>query len=252
MFALQSVTLPSPSSLSHKGSYGHVGVVEGAAGMRGASQLSALAALRAGAGRVTLLGEGAERIPELMATDLHSADLHSAAGVDVVVIGPGWVGLLPPALLLWRARGVKVVADAGALDVLVAGQADVWTPHAGEAGRVLGCSASEVQGDRMAAARALVERLGGVVVLKGAQPVVSSSSRTVIVRGRVPALAVAGSGDVLAGVIGALLAGAQGVCSIDDAVVAAVWLHQEAGRGLNRGALASEIADAVAKVIARA
>jgi NAD(P)H-hydrate epimerase len=156
---------------------------------------------------------------------------------------------------------VKIVADAGAIGVLVKGQAHVWTPHAGEAGRVLGCTSVEVQRDRLGAANALVEKLGGVVVLKGAQPVVASvvagGQRCVIVDGRAPALAVAGSGDVLAGVIAAVMAGALGSCSLDrygleQGVIAAVWWHQQAGRRLNRGALAGEIADALPGVRADA
>ncbi len=250
VFALEGLELAAPGLLAHKGGYGHVAVVEGSPELRGASHLAARAALRAGAGRVTLVGEGGGRIPELMA-----GGLESAAHSDVVVVGPGLLPALVPVAGLAQLRHehrVKIIADAGAIGVLTHGQAQVWTPHAGEAGRVLGCAANEVQGDRVGAARALVGRLGGVVVLKGAQPVIASPQRCVIVEGQAPALAVAGSGDVLAGVIGAVVAGALGPCSVDDAVIAAVWLHQQAGRSLNRGALASEIADAVAVVIAGA
>ncbi|MDP2342260.1 MAG: NAD(P)H-hydrate epimerase [Deltaproteobacteria bacterium] len=250
VFALDDVGFPSPALLAHKGGFGHVGVVEGSPRMVGASRLAARAALRAGAGRVTLLGEGTERISELMA-----GRIEDAAGVDVVVVGPGLdASAVPVAALveLHRHHKTKIVADAGAIGVLVRGQAHVWTPHAGEAGRVLGCTSLEVQADRIAAARALVDKLGGVVVLKGAQPVVASAvaggHRCVIVDGRAPALAVGGSGDVLAGIIGAVMAGALGSCSVDDAVVAAVWWHQQAGRRLKRGALASEIADALPAV----
>ena len=250
VLALDGVTLGAPDSQSHKGSFGHVAVVEGSPRLRGAAWLTARAALRTGAGRVSLFGEGAGRMPEIMA-----ADIADGAGVDVVVVGPGLLAAEVPVVALLelrRAHRVKLVADAGAIGVLKKGQAQVWTPHPGEAARVLGCSSSDVQGDRIAAARALVDKLGGVVVLKGAQPVVASAQRCVIIDGRAPALAVAGSGDVLAGVIGAVMAGAVGPCLVDDAVVAAVWLHQQAGRGLNRGALAGEIADAVAVAVAGA
>jgi NAD(P)H-hydrate epimerase len=73
-----------------------------------------------------------------------------------------------------------------------------------------------------------------------------------VVPGGAPALAVGGSGDVLAGVVGAALGGAFGACSVDDAAAAAVWLHQQAGRSLSRGALAGEIADAVASAVQNA
>jgi NAD(P)H-hydrate epimerase len=151
-----------------------------------------------------------------------------------------------------RARGARIVADAGALGVVPAALVDVATPHPGEAARLLGCTTAAVQRDRRAAAHALVERCGSVVVLKGAAPVVATASRAVVVAGAVPSLAVAGSGDVLAGVLGAVLGGAWGDALPEVAAVAAVELHQRAGRRLARGARAGEIADAVAVVVAEA
>lgn len=250
-FALDSLHLPLPEVLAHKGRFGHVAVVEGSAGLRGASHLSCRAALRAGAGLVTLLGSGEGRPLEVMARPLDDVSGSGAAAVDVIVAGPG---LAPdPAvrkhLLKARNEGVRVVADAGALLLLKKDEVDCITPHPGEAARMLGCSSQDVQRDRLKAARALVDLVGGVVVLKGAQPVVATSSRCVIVDGRAPALAVAGSGDVLAGVVGACLAGCFGASTVADAVIAGVWLHQQAGRRLHRGAFASELADAVAAVV---
>lgn len=250
VFAVDAVHLPPPSPLAHKGSYGHVGVVEGTSGLRGASHLSARAALRAGAGLVTLIGAGDQRPAEVMARSWDQLPRERGA-VDVIVAGPG---LTPdPAVKkeLQKAHneGVRVVADAGALLLLKKGEAECWTPHPGEAARILGVDVKEVQRDRLKAARALVDALGGVVVLKGAQPVVATSSRCLIVDGRAPALAVAGSGDVLAGVVGACLAGAFGAATIADAVTTGVWLHQQAGKRLTRGAFATELADAVAAVV---
>jgi NAD(P)H-hydrate epimerase len=255
VFCLDALALAAPSSTSHKGTWGHVGVVAGARGTAGAALLAARGALRAGAGLVSVLGDvdGVPRPPEVMARALDDAGLEA---VDVVVVGPGLppsqAAALVPSLLRRRAlagRPCRVVADAGAIGALPAGLVDVWTPHPGEGARVLGATTAEVQRDRLVAARALVARLGGVVVLKGAAPVVASSTRAVLVPGGAPALAVGGSGDVLAGVIGAALAGSLGVASVDDAVCAAVWLHQQAGRALSRGAFAGEIADSVARVV---
>ena len=113
------------------------------------------------------------------------------------------------------------------------------------ANRVLQTTTAAVQADRLAAARALVDVLGGVVVLKGHAPIVASATRLVVVPGDAPALAVAGSGDVLAGVIGAGLGGAFGPGTVESVVMAAVWLHQHAGRGQARGLLASELAGRV-------
>jgi NAD(P)H-hydrate epimerase len=258
---LESVRLCAPSPTSHKGTWGHVGIVVGEPGTVGAALLAARGALRAGAGLVSLLvstqsAAGLDHVvrpPEVM---VRALDDNGLAGVDVVVVGPGLsperARAMVALLVCARGRGVRVVADAGALGMFPAGLVDVSTPHPGEVARVLGMSSTAVQGDRLAAARALVQRLGGTVVCKGAAPVVATSTRAVVVPGGVPALAVGGSGDVLAGVVGAALAGAFGACSVEDAAAAAVWLHQQAGRTLSRGAGAGEIADAIADVAQRA
>jgi NAD(P)H-hydrate epimerase len=186
-----------------------------------------------------------------------------AARLDALVIGPGFDDAVEheddrATVRAWRTeherneRMLWTVADAGAVIALDKGCADVWTPHPGEAARALGTSTSEVQRDRLAAARALVEQKGGVVVLKGHAPVVATATRTVIVEGDAPALAVAGSGDVLAGVIGAGLGGAFGPGTIDDVVCAAVVVHQRAGQGQARGLLASELAARVRDAVASA
>ena len=253
VFALEGVSLGAPSPLSHKGRFGHVGVVEGAPGLRGAAHLAARAALRTGAGLVTLIGSGEQRPAEVMAKSWDQLPRERGA-VDVIVAGPG---LTPDPttkkeLQKAHADGVRIVADAGALLLLQKGEAECWTPHPGEAARVLGVDVNEVQRDRLQAARALVDAKGGVVVLKGAQPVVANAARCVIVDGRAPALAVAGSGDVLAGVIGAALAGAVGAGTVADVVTAGVWLHQQAGRRLTRGAFATELADEVKQAVAAA
>lgn len=254
VWRLTGVALPPADPTAHKGRFGHTGVIAGSVGMGGAATLSATAALRAGAGMVTLIGDvDVARPVELMAQSTASME---ATGLDALVVGPGLrsggssddeSGV---AALVRRLRAqadgfdarLWTVADAGALDVLATGDADVWTPHPGEAARVLKTTVSAVQADRLAAARALVDVLGGVVVLKGHAPIVASATRLVIIPGDAPALAVAGSGDVLAGVIGAGLGGAFGPGTVESVVIAAVWLHQQAGRGEARGLLASELA----------
>ncbi len=249
---LAGVRLPPPDLRAHKNRYGHVGVVVGSDGTRGAAMLSARAAQRSGAGLVTLLGEATmPRADELMARDLD--DDGAFNGLDVVVVGPG---LSPKAALSLRQRlrearvhGMQIVADAGALGALQHGDADVWTPHPGEAARVLGVDSAAVQADRIAAARALVKALGGVVVLKGSAPIVATDTAVVVVQGGAAALAVAGSGDVLAGVVAAAIGGAFGAGSTEKRVLAAVYAHQQAGKGGARGLFASELADGVSAVV---
>ena len=251
--ALDGIRLPPLDTSAHKNRYGHVGVVVGGDGTRGAALLSARAAQRTGAGLVTLLGHATMLRPDgLMGRDLDDDDAFN--GLDVVVIGPG----LPPKVALSlrqrlraaRDHGLQVVADAGALGALIHGDADVWTPHPGEAARVLGVDNKAIQGDRISAARALVKALGGVVVLKGACPIVATSSQLVVVEGGSVAMAVAGSGDVLTGVIAAALGGALGAGTTASRAIAAVHLHQQAGKGQARGLFACELADHVRHAVA--
>lgn len=261
---------PRTTALDHKGTRGHVLVVGGAAEMRGAGRLAALAAARAGAGLVTLVGDGEVAAADpIMTRDLGSGPLAPAlarlTGRAAIVIGPGLGTSSAAAARLAEvlAAGIPAVIDADALNLLAADPARaaaaagtlVLTPHPGEAGRLLGTSAAEVEADRLAAARTLAARTGAVVVLKGA--------RTVICDGTLgddhcsinptggPALATGGSGDVLAGAIGALLA--QGLAAVDAARVA-VYAHGLAGEQLAavhgaRGAIASDLPVAIAAVL---
>jgi len=222
---------------SHKGEFGDVAVIGGAHGMAGAAVLAARGALYAGAGRVfaAMIGPALALDavqPELMLRSAHDFDI---AG-RVLVLGPGMGG----AMEAMRALGAgidsaaPVVIDADALNLVAASlelqervarrqAGTVLTPHPLEAARLLGLSAAEVQADRLGAARSLAKRLQAVVVLKGAGSVIARPEGDVVINptGN-PGLATGGSGDVLAGVCGALLA--QGWPAW-EAAIGAVWMH---------------------------
>jgi len=267
--------LPPVHATDHKGTRGHVLVIAGAPGARGAGRMCAIAALRAGAGLATLAAPVAhpERGEELAAPDpVMTAVIDDAgavtaalAGKAALVIGPGMGrddrarARLDAAL----ATGVRAVVDAdglflaiGRLDAIAASPGPVvLTPHPKEAARLLGTTVDAVEADRLAAARTLAARSRSVVVLKGARTVICDGTLaddfcTINPTGG-PALATAGSGDVLAGVIGGLLA--QGV-PIADAARLGVWIHGAAGEAVgeaygDRGAVASDLPEAVARVM---
>jgi NAD(P)H-hydrate epimerase len=267
--------LPHPQAIEHKGRRGHVLVVGGSPGMRGAGRLAAAAALRAGAGLCTLAAD-ADAGGELAAPDsvmtrplapgAPGASIRPLlAGKAAVVIGPG-MGQTPRAVARVREvleAGVPAVLDADALNVLaaepaaIAGAAGpvVLTPHPGEASRLLGTTVAEIEADRIAAVRALAARTRAVVVLKGARTLVCDGAGgdalcSINPTGG-PALATGGSGDVLAGAIGALLA--QGL-SAGDAARAGVFVHGAAGDALarrhgDRGVVSSDLPDAIAEAI---
>ena len=252
--------LPERHPESHKGSYGHVLVLGGSPGKGGAPLLSALAALRSGAGVVTvgtharcqLALEG--RILEIMVEAAYGDEVDSQVlesllnSADVVVVGPGLptgpVGAAIVRAVLERTE-MPVVLDAGALDVvsrhpeLLVTRASplVVTPHPGEAARLLHTETAAVQSDRFGAAERLVDATMAVVVLKGYRTLIASPDGPIVVNttGN-PGMATAGTGDVLAGMIGALLARdfdlEQETSAIErafDATRLAVHLHGLAG-----------------------
>lgn len=255
--------LPEIAPLDHKGTRGHVVVIGGALEMRGAGRLAANAALRAGAGLVTLAGEGeVDADDSVMTRAISGAQLDVLlVGKQAVVIGPG-LGQREPADARVRevlALGIPAVLDADALNVLAADPAViakaagpiVITPHPGEAGRLLGIPTAQVEADRLSAARILAQKTRAVVVLKGARTVICDGTLgddfCAINPTGSPALATGGSGDVLAGVIAALLA--QG-CAPADAACAAAFIHGRAGEALfathGRGAVSSDLPVAIA------
>ncbi|WP_188901203.1 NAD(P)H-hydrate dehydratase [Deinococcus aerophilus] len=233
--------LPRRSADAHKGTAGRIWILGGHPGTVGAAALAGLGALRAGAGLVTVHSEAEVPLvtPELMMrrhADWSSAlpGLHGLGLPDAVALG---MGLGPQAravartVLGWR---VPTVLDADALHPELAGHghdACIWTPHPGEAARLLGTPSGAVTRDPLAAARRLQELLGGVVVLKGGPSVVafpdSSGGVTLsVARGGHPGMASGGMGDTLSGILAALLG--QGL-SAQDAAVAGVRLHARAG-----------------------
>lgn len=255
--------LPASALLDHKGRRGHALVIGGMPGMRGAGRLAATAALRAGAGLVTLASTGELVADDSVMTESLAGVLGSAVrGKAAIVIGPGLGGSE-------QARGwlaevlstdIPAVIDADALALLDdktrSASPVVVTPHPGEAARLLGTTVSEIEGDRLAAARSLAEQTRAVVVLKGARTIVCDGTQgsdfcSINPTGG-PALATAGSGDVLAGMIGGLLA--QGLSAV-DAARAGAWIHGCAGELLatrygSRGVISSDLPVAVAEVMA--
>ncbi len=253
---------------SHKGSYGDVAVVggEGLAqrglGMSGAALLAASAALHGGAGRVlvALLDGGHQQIdtaqPELMLRHFDALDLARLT----VVCGCGGGEAVRPLLPQVLALAQRLVLDADALNAVAAdaalqhqlsdraarGQTTVLTPHPLEAARLLGLDTAQVQAHRLQAARLLAERFRCVAVLKGSGSVIAAPGRTSALNPTGNArLATAGTGDVLAGLIGAGLAtGADAF----DAACGACWHHGRVaddwptGRALTASALAQRLA----------
>jgi hydroxyethylthiazole kinase-like uncharacterized protein yjeF len=224
---------------SHKGSYGDVAVFGGAPGMSGAALLAASAALHGGAGRifVALLDGGSlavdPALPELM---FRAPDTLAPAQLTVVAGCGGGAAITPllprllstvPRLVL-DADGLNAIAADSALQQLLQarqtrGRDTVLTPHPLEAARLLGSTAIEVQRDRLAAARGLAQRFGCTVVLKGSGTVVAAPQGMPVVNPTGNArLASAGTGDVLAGMIGSRLARGEAAF---EAACAAVWLH---------------------------
>lgn len=230
--------LPRRAATSHKGTYGRLLVVGGSRGMAGAPALACRAAHRSGAGLVTAA------VPDDIRPILHalSPETTSVGGefdfsrYSALAVGPGWGDGPSARETLARAltAPVPAVFDADALNL--AGPAatfavrtapTVLTPHPGEAGRLLGMTAEDVNAGREEAAVRIAKAAHAVVVLKGFRPVVAHpSGRVVPVLAGNPALASGGTGDVLTGVAGALLA--RGF-SAWDAASAAAWLHGTAG-----------------------
>ncbi|MFT3922520.1 MAG: NAD(P)H-hydrate dehydratase [Myxococcales bacterium] len=248
---------------AHKGTNGRVLILAGSRGKTGAALLSAISALRAGAGLVTIASDAEtqrvleHKVLEVMTEALSDDDaladaLRLAEARDVALLGPGF-GLTPDkrtlAIELARQLPVPCVLDADALTALgtdvdllqYAKGPRVLTPHPGEAARLLGCTVPAVEADRCGSAQRLAEASGQVVVLKGARTVIASPSGLLrVCTAGTPALGTAGTGDVLAGLIATLTVSLRPF----QAAWAGVELHARAGtlavQG-DRGLVASDV-----------
>lgn len=260
--------LPERPKDSHKGQFGTVSVIGGASGMTGAALLAGRAALKLGAGcvHVVLLADNAPAVdliqPELMlhkAGDFMDTPLAASLSKDnsVIAIGCGMgSGELAGKLLAEALRSTAtLVLDADALNLIAAHPdlrdlavarkaATVLTPHPGEAARLLGCSTAEIQANRVAAIQKLANLFACSVVLKGADSLCATSRGLFVNQTGNPGMSAPGMGDVLAGMITALLA--QGL-NADDALLLAVHLHGAAGDELAKqtaiGMTATELTD---------
>ncbi len=259
---------PARAHASHKGSYGDVAVIGGAPGMTGAALLAARAALCHGAGRVfvALLGGGAAQDrggPQAMQVDIAYPELMfrmpGALALEsmTVVCGCGGGDAVGAALPEVLGRAARLVLDADALNAIAQDaalqaalraradrrQSTVLTPHPLEAARWLNCSTGDVQADRLGMAQRLADSGDCVAVLKGSGTIVAAPQRVCAINPTGNArLATAGTGDVLAGMVGAALAGGEAAF---EAACAAVYRHGNladrwpADRPLTAAALAS-------------
>jgi NAD(P)H-hydrate epimerase len=273
--------LPRRSADAHKGNKGHLLVVAGSAGKTGAAFLTGTAALRSGAGLVTIASTAAgqaaldAKVVELMTARYSEGEAPEpaatraaieklAAKVQAVALGPGiptGEGMRAVVRELAARVTVPMVIDADGLNALgteaagiLRGAAPrVLTPHPGEMARLLGLTIADVQADRIGHARSLAAATGAVVVLKGAHTIVAAPGGDVFINpAATSALATAGSGDVLTGVVGALLA--RGLDPLSAAQVA-VYVHGAAGEALGSrlgdGVVAGDLPLEIAGVMVR-
>jgi ADP-dependent NAD(P)H-hydrate dehydratase / NAD(P)H-hydrate epimerase len=216
---------------SHKGDFGHVLVVGGAPGKSGAAAMAGLAALRAGAGLVTVACSDSSRLaPELMSESLNN---FSVERMTVLAVGPGLGDRREIASKLMKDASIPMVVDADGLNAIAGtdfhgrGLQTVLTPHPGEMARLLRVDRVS-EGDRLNVARAFAKERNVCLVLKGYRTLIALPDGNVWINTTgSPAMATGGTGDILTGMIAGLIA--QFPDEIDTAVRAAVWLHGRAG-----------------------
>ncbi len=249
--------LPRRDRCAHKGSCGHVLIVGGDLGYSGAARMAGEAALRVGAGLVSIATRPEHSClmnlgrPELMCHGVETVEQLSAllAKASIVVVGPGlgqsvWATALFNAAI---ASGKPMVIDADGLNLLANAPAAksnwILTPHPGEAARLLNCATADIQQDRFAAASSIQAKYGGVAIVKGAGTVIASEQELAVSNTGNPGMASGGMGDVLAGVIAGLLA--QGL-PLQEAAQQGVYNHGlaadlAAAKDGERGLLASDL-----------
>ena len=251
------------SRISHKGSHGHVLLIGGAQGMSGAIRLAGEAALRAGSGLVSIATDVAHADiinltrPELMVTGVEQGEalLPLIEKANVIVIGPGlgtsdWAKTLLKTVL--KSNKPKVL-DADALNLLANSKREeqnknnrgnnwILTPHPAEAARLLGVKTNDIEKDRYKSIHEIVKNRGGGCILKGAGSLVSDGNVIRVCNAGNPGMASGGMGDVLSGIVAALLA--QGLSLLDAASVA-TQIHAQAADLVavegERGLLASDL-----------
>jgi NAD(P)H-hydrate epimerase len=250
--------LPRRPRHAHKGHNGHVCVIGGDYGMGGAVRMAAEAALRSGAGLVTVATRpehvtvvNATR-PEIMCHEVNKPeDLRALlARANAIVLGPGlgqgeWAQMLFDEVMLHAQPKVMDADSLNLLSKVPCRRADwILTPHPGEASRLLDCECRDIQQDRLKHVIALQHAYGGTAILKGAGTLIQSeASLTEVCPAGNPGMATAGMGDILSGVIGGLLA--QGL-ALDVAAKVGVWVHAKAAdcaarEGGERGLLATDL-----------
>jgi ADP-dependent NAD(P)H-hydrate dehydratase / NAD(P)H-hydrate epimerase len=229
---------------ANKGSFGHVLVVGGSCGKTGAPAMAAMAALRAGAGLVTVASAAenlhviAGHAPEIMTMPLAGNLGEIAAGKDVLAVGPGLGTSAENGAMVRNAFAestLPMVVDADGLNALAgakwtgaAGKPRVLTPHPGEMSRLCGKSIAEIQEDRVTIARAFAVEKQVCLVLKGQRTLIAfPDGRVWINPTGSPAMAKGGAGDILTGLIAGMLA--QFPTLADQAIAAAVYVHGLAG-----------------------
>jgi ADP-dependent NAD(P)H-hydrate dehydratase / NAD(P)H-hydrate epimerase len=217
---------------SNKGDFGHVLVVGGASGKSGAAAMTGLAALRSGAGLVTVACSDSSRLaPELMSASLDNFSLEK---MTVLAVGPGLGEKREIAPKLMKEALVPMVIDADGLNAMAGtdfrgrGTQTVLTPHPGEMARLLGVDRVR-ESERLHVARTFAQERNVCLVLKGYRTLVALPDGHVWINtSGSPAMATGGTGDILTGMIAGLIA--QFPDEIDTAVRAAVWLHGRAGQ----------------------
>ena len=248
--------LPLRQPSANKGDNGKVLIVGGSRGYGGAALMGAMGALRAGEGllkvaldpsNVTALNA---RLPEAMTVDSDNEEalVQALDWADVVALGPG-LGTTARSRALFNlveSCDLPLIYDADALNLLSLQNSfcahRILTPHPGEAARLLGCKVSDINGDRLMAARALQERFGGVVLLKGAGSVICDGRTLTIIQEGSAAMATGGMGDLLTGITVALVA--EGL-TLSTALTCAACVHGKAGAsaGEEGGVIGTTVSD---------
>ena len=264
-----NITIPLRKENAHKGDHGSVAIVGGAKGMLGAVLLAARAALLSGAGRVyaSFLSEDAPTLdlihPEIMFRDTEAVKLLSH--LSSVIIGPGFGTSSQASSLLsfWLNQEISLIIDADALNLIACDEtltnllihrkaSSIVTPHPGEAARLLQTTGREIECNRIESALKISEKYHVVSVLKGHETIIAHQGRHLINKTGNAGLASGGTGDVLSGIIGSLVA--QGLDTF-NATRTGVYIHGAAADSLVAegigpiGLTASEVAIKVRQLL---